>query len=190
MPIRNQLLKLLENYNPIEEHQLRAKEQIIDFIMDNPRCFLRSSEEGHITGSVFLLNPNLDEVLLTHHKKIGKWLQLGGHADGDPDIFAVAMREAREESGINDISPLSYDVFDVDIHAIDQHKGVPAHFHYDIRFVLKANNISYKVSGESHDLAWVPLRQIALWDDGNESLVRMANKWIKAFEDKALIYKV
>lgn len=177
MSERLQLLKLLHAYKAPDPAEEATKAQIISFVEQSPACFLRSNIEGHITGSCFLLSPEGDEVLLTHHKKIGKWLQLGGHADGDPDILRVALREAQEESGIAEIEPVETQIFDIDIHPIAEHKGVLAHYHYDIRFVLRAKRSDYKISSESNDLAWVPIARLPLLSVGNSSLSRMANKW-------------
>lgn len=172
-----QLLEQLRAYRALSSEEEATKAQIINFVEHNPSCFARSNAEGHITGSCFLLNPSGDEVLLTHHKKIGKWLQLGGHADGDPDILRVALREAQEESGINEIEPLGSGIFDIDIHLIAEHLDVAAHLHYDIRFVLRARRVDYKISSESNDLAWVPLARLAQHCGQNSSLCRMAKKW-------------
>jgi 8-oxo-dGTP pyrophosphatase MutT (NUDIX family) len=99
---------------------------------------------------------------LTHHFKLDRWLQLGGHADGDTDILRVAMREAHEESGLDDIKPLSQGIFDVDVHPIPARDTEPRHLHYDVRFLLEADaNAPLVISSESKDLAWIPLMDIA-----------------------------
>lgn len=175
--MRKKLIEMLEVYMPDDKNQRQAKEKILTFVMEYPNCFQRTNLDGHVTGSCFLVSPDNSKVLLTHHKKIGKWLQLGGHADGDHDLLRVALREAHEESGIIGLEPLAQGIFDVDIHAIEEYRGVPAHFHYDIRFLLKADTTLYRVSNESHDLAWVPIEDLAS-DGNNASLFRMATKWL------------
>lgn len=186
MPQRMQLLEQLRAYKAINKEEAATKAQIIDFVERTPACFVRSNTEGHITGSCFLLDPAGDKVLLTHHKKIGKWLQLGGHADGDPDILRVALREAQEESGIEAIEPVTSGIFDIDIHPIAEHKGITAHLHYDIRFVLQAKRADYKISSESNDLAWIPLTLLSRFSAENDSLSRMAKKWQMHKEEKLL----
>ena len=100
-------------------------------------------------------------ALLTHHFKLERWLQLGGHADGDTDILRVALREAREESGVNDIKPVSEAVFDVDVHPIPARGTEPRHLHYDVRFLLEADPTTpLVISSESKDLAWVSFEEI------------------------------
>lgn len=152
-------------------------ERMTGFVSAHADCFERSLSLGHVTGSAWLVNRRRTHVLLTHHRKLNKWLQLGGHADGDSDVLAVAMKEALEESGLPDIAPLSPDIFDLDIHEIPARKSEPAHFHYDVRFALRANaSEQYVVSDESHDLAWIDIARIATVTS-ETSMLRMANKW-------------
>lgn len=115
--------------------------------------------------------------MLTHHRKLERWLQLGGHADGEPDVLSVALREAKEESGIDQIEPVSDEIFDVDVHLIPKHGSEPAHYHYDIRFLLRVQGSDvFRVSDESVNLAWVSpheLREL----DVDESVRQMCAKW-------------
>ena len=91
---------------------------------------------------------------MTHHRKLDRWLQLGGHADGDRDLAAVALREAEEESGLVDLVVLP-DIFDLDRHWIPERGDVPGHWHYDVRYVVRATGSEdFAVSDESHALAW------------------------------------
>jgi 8-oxo-dGTP pyrophosphatase MutT (NUDIX family) len=118
-------------------------------------------------------------VLLTHHRKLGKWLQLGGHADGDPDLLAVALREAREESGLARLRALSPAPFDVDRHWIPERKSEPAHWHYDLRFLIEADpDEPLVVTHESRDLAWIELAQVPALNP-EESLQRMVRKTLE-----------
>lgn len=130
---------------------------------------------GHITGSAFVLSPDGASVLLTHHRKLDKWLQLGGHCDGIADVRFVAMKEAYEESGLARITCLSDTVFDVDIHEIPARGEEPAHLHLDIRYLMQARVGEPQVSDESHDLAWVPLADMESYST-EPSLLRMRNK--------------
>ncbi len=178
MPHRQPLLQLLKNYQPLNDEEKHWKSLIRSFVEANTDCFLRSNLSGHITASCWLLSPKHDEVLLTHHKKIGLWLQLGGHTDGDSDVLVAALREAQEESGIEGIIPLSGAIFDVEVHKIDEHQGVPEHYHYDVRFALEAPHKDFLVSDESHGLMWISIADLAFLDGFNESLKRMAKKWL------------
>jgi 8-oxo-dGTP pyrophosphatase MutT (NUDIX family) len=176
---RASLLNLLKNYVPTDNYQILIKSRFLDFVASEPSCFLRSNLLAHITGSCWLLDPLQENVLLTHHKKLNKWLQLGGHADGESDILHVALREAHEESGIVGCSAINEHIFDLDIHEIPEHKGVPAHFHYDVRFALSAPHKNFKISSESHGLAWVSIVKLASDVSTHESLRRMAKLWLR-----------
>ena len=130
---------------------------------------------GHITGSAFVLSPDRSAVLLTHHKKLNRWLQLGGHCDGIADARFVALKEAYEESGLARIRLLSEQVLDVDIHEIPARGAEPAHLHYDVRFAMVAEAGEIAASDESHTLAWVPLAELGELTD-TPSLLRMRER--------------
>ena len=116
-------------------------------------------------------------VLLHHHRKLGRWLQFGGHCDGDKDILSVARREALEESGIDGLIVASERPFDLDIHEIPAHGRDPVHFHYDVRFMLIAPEAAAPVlSVESHELRWFTENELAEVEL-DESLRRMIRKW-------------
>lgn len=147
--------------------------------LDAPDCYLRSNLQGHFTGSAWLVSADGQRVLLTHHRKLDRWLQPGGHADGDADLCRVALREAGEESGLVDLVAES-DIFDLDRHWIPERADVPGHWHYDVRFVVRATGSEqYVVSAESHDLAWREIRAIAGDATMDASLRRMAGRWLE-----------
>lgn len=177
---RRPLLELLDRYScsPLCTDRERPEvARLVDFVEREPACFERSTVEGHITGSAWILDSARAACLLTHHRKLERWLQPGGHADGQADVLDVALREGREESGISDLEPLSREIFDVDIHEIPARKGEPAHLHYDVRFCLVApEGAKYVVSEESHDLAWVPRAQVQTYQT-DDSVLRLVDKW-------------
>ena len=142
-------------------------------------CFLRSKLDAHFTGSAWLVSADGRRVLLTHHRKLDRWLQLGGHADGDHDLARVALREAEEESGLAGLV-VEQEILDLDRHWIPERSDVPGHWHYDVRFVVRATSCEdYVVSEESHDLAWCDIAEIATDVGADESLRRMAMRWRK-----------
>jgi 8-oxo-dGTP pyrophosphatase MutT (NUDIX family) len=126
---------------------------------------------GHITASAFVLSPDGGSVLLTHHRKLDIWIQLGGHCDGVADARFCALKEAYEESGLARINLLGDQILDVDIHQIPEGKE-PAHLHYDIRFLMQSEAGEIAESEESHDLAWVPLSQLEQYTQ-EASVLRM-----------------
>ena len=139
--------------------------------------FVRERLAGHFTASSWLVSRDGARTLLTHHRKLGLWLQPGGHADGDRDLARVALREAQEETGLPGLA-LEPPVFDLDRHWIPEHKGVPAHWHYDVRYVVRAGEDErFVVSAESHALAGRDIAEVEADPAMDASLRRMARKW-------------
>lgn len=173
--IREALLLNLEAYrlSPLlTAEELPMLETFIAFVLNNPDCFSRANK-GHLTGSAWIVHDSRTKALLTHHKKLNIWVQLGGHADGNPDILKVAQTEALEESGIPDLILLSPEIYDIDIHAIPG----PCAYHYDVRYLLQApKDAKIQVSDESHDLAWIPFDQLPKYVN-ERSVLRMADKF-------------
>lgn len=119
---------------------------------------------GHFTASGFVLSPDGGSVLLVLHRKLNRWLQPGGHIDpADADLFAAARREVAEETGLDDLPAEGADgvAFDVDIHPIPARKAEPAHEHFDVRFLLRAEVTEITRNDETHDAEWVPLDALA-----------------------------
>jgi 8-oxo-dGTP pyrophosphatase MutT (NUDIX family) len=149
------------------------------FLGESPDAFQRWHPPGHFTGSAWLVSADGERVLLTHHRKLGRWLQLGGHADGDADLREVALREAHEESGLDALA-VEAEIFDMDRHAIPARGADPEHWHYDVRFVVRATgDEAFAVSEESLALAWKPVAEMAGDPSADESLRRMARKWLE-----------
>jgi 8-oxo-dGTP pyrophosphatase MutT (NUDIX family) len=142
------------------------------------RCFHRDHLPGHITGSAWILNKKRSHVLLVHHAKLNKWLQPGGHADGEENVLSVAMREVNEETGLTHFKELVPGIFDLDIHTIPARPDFPEHLHYDIRYALVATNEAeeIQVSEESHDVKWISLEEIPELCCNNNSILRMLLK--------------
>jgi 8-oxo-dGTP pyrophosphatase MutT (NUDIX family) len=176
---RDQLLNLLTTYSIKHPSEKKCSDQITDFVTQHDTCFNRELSIGHITGSAWIVNRAGTHTLLTHHKKLNKWLQPGGHADGESDTLQVAKREADEESGLSDLQTEDGAVFDIDVHQIPARANEAQHLHYDIRFVFRAHGSeAFVVSEESHDLAWVEINQLKNYNV-DESVMRMAQKWMR-----------
>lgn len=149
-----------------------------ELLGDGEDVFCRERLAGHFTASCWLVDASGQRALLTHHRKLGLWLQLGGHADGERDLRVAALKEAGEESGLAGLS-IEPEIFDLDRHLIPEHKGVPAHWHYDVRYVVRAGEDDvYVVSDESHDLAWREIAELATDPLADASVRRMAGKWL------------
>lgn len=173
---RNPLLSLIDRYGKRHADEIAEVARFCEFVVRNPDCFERSLAEGHITGSAWILDRAGERVLLTHHRKLNRWLQPGGHADGDPDVLAVALREGLEETGLESLAPIDGEILDLDIHPIPARGDDPGHLHYDVRFLLRDTGTGdYVVSEESHDLAWVALESLERFTD-EVSMLRMRAK--------------
>ena len=124
---RHSLRNLLHTYLDSHPDEADTARRVIDFVERNPDCFERSLEEGHITGSAWIVDSSGTNTLLTHHRKLGIWLQLGGHADGDSDVLSVAMTEAVEESGLTSLEIVCDEIFDLDVHGIPAREKTSQH---------------------------------------------------------------
>jgi 8-oxo-dGTP pyrophosphatase MutT (NUDIX family) len=170
------LAELLANYHSTDPHQQECKQKMLEFLSSSSNCFSRENKVGHFTASAFVINKQSDKFLLMHHAKLDKWLQLGGHCDGDPDILSVAIKEAQEESGCREIRPISAEVFDLDIHSIPVIANIASHLHYDVRFLLQIGDDSMiKPNKESKDLKWFSVKD--LLPTKSTSILRMKEKW-------------
>jgi 8-oxo-dGTP pyrophosphatase MutT (NUDIX family) len=176
MTSRHSLINSLNNYQTpfLEEKQFCRQ---FAALLLHPRSFHRDHLPGHITGSAWIIDETKQFALLTHHAKLNKWLQPGGHADGNENVMHVALQEAQEETGLKSLKLIQETIFDIDIHTIPARNGFPEHLHYDIRFLFEATrNESFTITQESHDLAWIPVTQLAAITGHNNSILRMAEK--------------
>lgn len=177
---RKGLFDLLDRYLDRYPDDLVVVDHVRQFARVHEDCFERTCLEGHITGSAWVVSADHEKVLLTHHAKLQRWLQLGGHSDGQADPFQVALREAREESGMERFrEPSGAEPpvpLDLDVHRIPARGDEPAHLHLDVRYLLVAEPGQPLVrTDESNDLRWVPAVKVASLSD-EESLLRMGRK--------------
>lgn len=171
----HQALQVFAETSPAAREDVRTFQTFLD---GAPDVFQRWHPPGHFTGSAWLVSADGARVLLTHHRKLGRWLQLGGHADGDPDLAAVALREAHEESGLTGLR-VDPAIFDIDRHRIPARGDQPEHWHYDVRYVVMAGtNERFVVSDESHALAWRDIAGIVTDPGADASMCRMARQWL------------
>ena len=172
---REPVLQLLDRHLAGYPEDRDRVERVRSFVLAHSDCFERTCLPGHVTASSWILSADRRQFLLAHHRKLDRWLQLGGHADGDPDVARVALREAREESGMHQFELLEQAgrvlPIDVDLHEIPRQDGEPAHWHYDIRFALVAATGQHlTVSEESHALRWFDREKA--WNILQESSLR------------------
>ncbi len=175
---RHPVLDLLRQHarGALDEREAAMIAATTRFVEEHADCLLRSQVSGHLTGSAWVVDASRKQTLLTHHHKLDRWLQLGGHADGDPNLLAVALREAEEESGLTRLRVVSKEVFDVDRHRIPARGDEPEHWHYDLRFMIEADPAEpLVVTSESKDLAWVEVDQVNRLNP-SESMARLVRK--------------
>ena len=172
---RNPLKNLLKKYRR-QFPQETMTTRFIHFVDTHENCFERSLEKGHVTASAWTVDPKENRSLLIHHKKLGQWLQPGGHCDGNPDVVQVARREVQEETGLQQFDLMADSIYDLDIHPIPAWGKVPPHLHYDVRFLIHCSSRqSLIVSDESSDIRWFSFSEIEnLSSDG--SILRMLRK--------------
>lgn len=159
-PARILLTEALRSHLPADPAEAAHRGAILALIETVPACFSRTTwAPGHVTGSAFIVRPDTGAVLLHHHRRLGAWLQMGGHDDGEHDPAATALREGAEESGLGDLTFLTPAILDVDVHPIPARKNQPAHRHFDVRYALvtRTPDAIRRDARESLDLGWFTL---------------------------------
>jgi len=177
-------LTIITAHHPLNEIELSFKQATLAFVQHHDNFYKRTLECGHVTASAWITNPARSHALMLHHKKLDRWLQPGGHIEQDSDVLAAALREAKEETGINNMRVVSDAIFDIDIHMIPANSKEAEHQHFDIRYLFEtALDTMPIVSDESNDVRWFSLEKIAIIND-DTSIQRMILKTIM-LRDKA-----
>ena len=134
----------IRNYIPYNEQEAADKDMILAFLDKNPDAFYRTNRTAHMTASAWVVNPARDKVLMVYHKIYDSWSWTGGHADGEEDLAAVALREVREETGVASARLLSEDIFSLESLTVDGHEKhgayVPSHLHLNVTYLLEADD--------------------------------------------------
>jgi 8-oxo-dGTP pyrophosphatase MutT (NUDIX family) len=177
---------MLEHYCRAFPNEAAVVDRVGALVESRSDCFARTCRPGHITGSAWIVSFDRRRCLLTHHGKLGRWLQLGGHADGEWAIEQVALREAREESGLSsfDLVPINGICLplDIDVHVIPARYDAAgrliedAHEHHDVRFLLVARaEQPIRANQESHQVAWFTPSEVFRLT-AEDSVLRMLRK--------------
>ena len=178
--LREDTLRVLREWSSIDVEQERLRLDYLDFVNSFNNSVDRSCRVGHVTASGLLVDITTGEVLLTLHARIGRWLQLGGHIETETDLSLIdaALRECREESGIDSLTidpvPLRLDRHEVP--CSDGLGGRSVLHHWDVQFLVVTNNRSHVISDESSDLAWFPPDSLPQVDVSVAALVKEAGR--------------
>jgi len=154
------LLEKLSAYRPWNPQEACDLAEIRRRLEQGESLYDRSNLSAHLTASAWVTSPDRRQVLLAHHNLYNSWAWLGGHADGERNLLAVAMREVREESGLQDVRPVSEELFSLEILAVNGHekKGiyVPSHLHLNVTFLLEADPAAplHSKADENSCVAW------------------------------------
>jgi len=180
----------IKKYQPYNEQERVDQMLILDFIEKNPNHLFRENLTAHLTSSAIVVNQAKNKVLFAYHNIYDSWSWVGGHNDGDPDMLKVAIKEAKEETGIEDVQALSEDIFMIDVIYVENHQKngqlVPDHLHLNVTYLLMADDrqsLSVK-KDENQAVAWIPLDKV--FDKISEP--RMVPIYQKAF-DKLKAFK-
>ncbi|WP_375559166.1 NUDIX hydrolase [Bernardetia sp. OM2101] len=183
------ILDLLQDYKTSFSEEIEFRKQMIDFLEQNDDFALRSNLTGQLTGSAWVVNKEHTKVLLIHHKKLNKWLQIGGHIENsDQTIEETILREIKEESGLKNLKLLSSSIYDIDIHTIPQKREIAEHLHFDIRLIIEVDE-NEKLTPQNKEILaikWCSKNEV---QDLAESTISI-NQSMKRMVDKMKNYTV
>ena len=159
------IVEEIEKYRPCNEQEQRDKAVILAFLENNEDAFLRSNLLAHMTASSWIVNPERTKTLMVYHNIYDSWSWTGGHADGETDLLSVALREAREETGIAHVRPVSPEIFSLEVLTVDGHEKrgayVPSHLHLNVTYLLVAeeSDTLHICKEENSGVAWFTLEE-------------------------------
>lgn len=164
-------IQSIKAYNPYNEQEQKDKEIILQCIDTFRNILTRDSEIAHITSSAFVLNKTRDKVLMVHHNIYNSWSWTGGHADGEEDLLAVAIREVKEETGVKNIEPVISDIFALDILTVVGHikkgKYVAPHLHLSVAYLVEADEREWLIvkEDENSGVKWIPIEEVNVYSN-------------------------
>lgn len=159
------LIQQIEKYCPWNEQEERDKEQILSSLREQERIFFRDNVQAHMTASAWITNPQRTKILMAYHNIYDSWSWLGGHADGETDLLAVALREVQEESGITKVKPVMDTIYSLEVLTVDGHvkkgKYVSSHLHLNLTYLVEASEeeLLQMKPDENSGVAWFELEE-------------------------------
>lgn len=161
------LKRAFEKYKPVNEQEFRDRDTMLAFLKEGASPFLRDNKLCHFTGSGWIVNQDRTKVLMVYHNLYQSWSWTGGHADGETDLLAVALREAREETGIEHIRPVSEEIFSLETIVVNGHEKrgqyVPSHLHMNVTYLLEAQeaDVLRIKPDENSGVQWIPVEKLS-----------------------------
>lgn len=169
------LMDDIRNYIPGCEQEERDQQQMLRFMQENPDYLSRDNLTAHFTASVWVVNPARTKTLMAYHNIYDSWAWIGGHADGEEDLRAVAMRELQEETGVKHARLLSEEVFSLETLTVDGHvkrgQWVPGHLHFNLTFLAEADEDEALIACEGEN-------QAVGWFDFEDALTASTEPWM------------
>ena len=183
----------IEKFKPFNEQEEVEKRIMLKYINDFDDVLTRKNEYGHFTSSAFILNKERTKMLMIYHKIYNSWAWTGGHSDGDSDLLYVAMKEAKEETGITSVKPIKDDIYSLEIITVNGHekrgKYVGSHVHLNTTFLLEADeNESIRIKeDENSGVKWVPIEEITSISNEKWVCERVYSKIINKMKKDGII---
>ena len=158
-----ELIRQVKNYQPFNEQEVADRDLILAQLTKGKAVLYRSQNEAHLTASAWVLNQERSKVLMVYHNIYDSWSWMGGHADGEEDLLAVALREVKEESGLKFVRCIQEDIFSLEVLTVDGHwkhgAYISSHLHLNLTYLLEASEEEPLVikPDENSGVAWFSL---------------------------------
>ncbi len=183
----------IEKFNPYNEQEEVEKRIMLKYIDDFDNVLTRQNEYGHFTSSAFILNKEKTKILMIYHKIYNSWAWTGGHSDGDSDLLYVAMKEAKEETGITNVEPIKDDIYSLEIINVNGHekrgKYVGSHVHLNVTYLLESDeNEEIRIKeDENSGVKWIPIDEITKYSSEPWICSRVYQKIIDKMKKDGII---
>ena len=182
----------IKNYVPYNEQEKKDKELILNAISNYNNILDRECSIAHITSSGYIVNKSRTKVLMIYHKLYNSWAWTGGHADGDCDLLHVAIKEAKEETGLTNVTAVTNDILGLDVLNVNGHiknnKYVSSHLHLSVAYLLEANEEDELIVNEeeTNGVQWIPIDKLDTYCSEPYIIESVYNKFNKKIKELVL----